>query len=540
MKILVAEDDQVSRRLLEITLHGWGHEVVVTGDGAQAWAALQEENAPELAILDWMMPFMDGVDVCRRVRETAGMKSIYLILLTAKGEIDELVAGLAAGANDYIAKPYHPEELRARVQSGVRMVELQQAMRADLAVRKSAEAALLKSEEKLRQSQKLEVVGQLAGGIAHDFNNLLTAITGYSHLSLRNLGPADPMRPNLEEIKKAGDRAASLTRQLLAFSRKQILQPKVLNLNSLITDLGKMLRRLIPADIEFVTVLRPEAAPIYADPGQIEQVLMNLVVNARDAMPLGGKITIETANVELDNEFARNYDSIKPGPHVMLSVSDIGCGMSPETQEHIFEPFFTTKEVGKGTGLGLSTVYGIVKQSGGSIWVTSELGLGTTLKIFLPQYAKQSEPVTVMSKPSELPSGSETILLVEDESMVRLLVRSILEESGYDVLEATRGTEELRFCEDYKDPIHLMITDLVMPQMGGRELARAVEKLRPEIPVLYVSGYTDDVTTHNDLLDPSTSFLEKPFTPEVLSTRIRNLLDTNKSRPHPAAGTITR
>jgi two-component system cell cycle sensor histidine kinase/response regulator CckA len=531
MKILVAEDERISRRILEATLRGWGHEVVATSDGAQAWAALQLEDAPQLAILDWMMPFMDGVDVCRRVRESAGMKSIYLILLTAKGEINELVAGMAAGANDYIAKPFHPEELRARVQAGIRMVELQQALTADLAVRKSTEEALLKSEEKLRQSQKLEAVGQLAGGIAHDFNNLLTAITGYSHLSLRNLDPADPMRPNLEEIKKAGERAAALTRQLLAFSRRQILQPKVLNLNSLITDLGKMLCRLIPEDIEFVTVLRPEAAPIYADPGQIEQVLMNLVVNARDAMPSGGKITIETANVDLDAAFAANYDSVKPGPNVMLSISDIGCGMSPETQEHIFEPFFTTREVGKGTGLGLSTVYGIVKQSGGSIWATSELGLGTTFKIFLPQYMTQSEPASAMSTPSELPSGSKTILLVEDERMVRTLVRNILEESGYYVLEATRGTEALRFCEDYKDPIHLMITDLVMPQMGGRELARAVEKLRPEIPVLYMSGYTDDVIMQNDLFDPSASFLEKPFTLEALSTKVRKILTSNKSVP---------
>jgi two-component system, cell cycle sensor histidine kinase and response regulator CckA len=380
-------------------------------------------------------------------------------------------------------------------------------------------------EEQFRQSQKLEAVGQLAGGIAHDFNNLLTVITGYGDLILNRLSGHDPLRPKVEEIRKAAERATSLTSQLLAFSRKQTLQPVVLDLNSLVTDVSKMLRRLIGEDIEFITLLRPEAGRVNADPGQLEQVLMNLVVNARDAMPQGGKIIIETAKVESDRAYADLHVGVQPGKYVMLAVSDTGTGMDEETQAHIFEPFFTTKEVGKGTGLGLSTVYGIVKQSEGHIWVDSELGKGTTFKIYLPLVEEEGDGHKRAAEPAALPRGTETLLLVEDEAMVRALTCTILEEYGYRVLEAANGEEALRICEQHCVDIQLMLTDVVMPLMSGRELANRVKTICPHLCVLYMSGYTDDVIVHHGVLDPGTSFLEKPFTPEALARKVREVLD---------------
>jgi len=525
MKILIAENDPMARRLLAGILTAWGHDVVVTQDGREAWGVLQSANAPQLAILDCVMPEIDVLEVCRRARQTKATESVYLILLTARGDRANIVAGLEAGANDYLAKPLNFDELRARLQVGERVVEMQHAMAADLAERKRAEEALRQSEEQLRQVQKLEAVGQLAGGIAHDFNNLLTVINGYTEIALMTLPANDPMRRSVKEIKKAGDRAAALTRQLLAFSRKQILQPKILDLNSLVTDMGKLLRRLIPESVEFITLLRPEIGQINADPGQVEQVLMNLVVNARDAMPQGGKIIIETANVEIDEEFAARYASISAGAYVMLSVSDTGCGIDVETQKHIFEPFFTTKEVDKGTGLGLATVYGIVKQSGGSIWVDSEVGVGSTFKVYLPWHRAEREISDGISLPIVEPSGSETILLVEDEETVRGLARHILESSGYKVLEAGLGTEALSICEQYDEPIHALLTDVVMPRMSGPELALALAERQTEIPVLYMSGYTDDAIVNHGVLDPGTHFLEKPFTPDSLLRMIRHVLD---------------
>ena len=510
MRILIAEDEQMSRVLLENSLRGWGHEVVSVSDGAQAWELLQQEDAPQLAILDWGMPVMDGVEVCRKARETAATQSVYIVLLTGRGKKENLVEGLAAGANDYLTKPFDRAELQARVQAGCRMVEMRLAMMAELAERKraeevlriseqrfrslienssdaiclfkmdgdvsyaspstpqvlgfmpeefvglnaldiihpddrafvkqrlkmslkqprigipaqarvrhkdgswrwiegtltnllkepsvgafvnnyrditkrkQAEAALQESEEQLRLSQKLEAVGRLAGGIAHDFNNLLTVINGYSVLLLRKIED-DQQRQKVEEIHKAGERASSLTRQLLAFSRKQVLQPKILDLNAVVTNVSTMLQRLIGEDIDLVLSLNVALGKIKADPGQLEQVLMNLVVNARDAMPNGGKVVIETANMQLTEEYATQHASVQPGSYVMLAVSDSGEGMDAETQRRIFEPFFTTKEVGSGTGLGLSTVYGIVKQSEGNIWVYSEPSHGTTFKIYLPR-----------------------------------------------------------------------------------------------------------------------------------------------------------
>jgi PAS domain S-box-containing protein len=377
-------------------------------------------------------------------------------------------------------------------------------------------------EEQLRQSQKMEAVGQLAGGIAHDFNNLLEVIMGYSDLLTEGLPVGDPLRRQAEEIYKAGKRAAGLTRQLLAFSRKQVLQPRVLDLNVIVTDLTKLLRRTIGEHIEFAAKLSPTLARVKADPNQIEQILMNLAVNARDAMPHGGSLRLETANVRVDEKLAQQHTGLRPGDYVLLAVTDTGSGMDLKVQARVFEPFFTTKEKGKGTGLGLATVYGIVKQSEGYISVESAPGQGTTFHIYLPRV---ETPATPAPAPSETPAsttGSETILLVEDEESVRRLARAFLENRGYKVLEARDGAHAVEICEQRDQTIHLMVTDVVMPKMGGRELAQRVAALRPEIRVLFVSGYTGDSLI---LPGPHAAFLEKPFGPSDLIKKVREMLD---------------
>lgn len=381
-------------------------------------------------------------------------------------------------------------------------------------------------EEQFLQAQKMEAVGRLAGGVAHDFNNLLTAIQGYVDLTLMDLRQQDPLRENLEEIRKAADRAAALTRQLLAFSRKQIFSPKVLVLNSVVTDVAKLLQRLIGEDIELRTTLDPGLGRVGADPTQMEQVIVNLALNARDAMPRGGILTIETANAELDEDYARQHLAVTPGSYVMIAVSDTGHGMDRETMSRLFEPFFTTKEKGKGTGLGLAMVYGIVKQSGGNIWVYSEPGRGTTFKIYLPRVEEAEEPLEAPREIAASTKGSETVLFVEDEASVRKLSVRILRSRGYTVLEASNGGEALILCEDQKGPIDLLVSDVVLPQMGGRELAERLAQVRPGMRVLYLSGYTSDAIVHHGILDPGVAFLQKPFTPDELLRKMREVLDT--------------
>jgi len=387
---------------------------------------------------------------------------------------------------------------------------------------------LERTQDQLVQAQKMEAIGRLAGGVAHDFNNLLTAIIGYSEFLLASFDHGDPRRKDVEEIKKAADQAAALTRQLLAFSRKQVLQLQVLDLNAIISNMEKMLRRLIGEDIELVTVLDPALGRVKADPGQIEQVLMNLAVNARDAMPQGGKLTIETMNAYLDEDYARRHVDVQPGPYVMLAVSDTGVGMDAGTQAHLFEPFFTTKQVGQGTGLGLSTVYGIVKQSNGHIWVYSEPGHGTTFKIYLPmveevvELAEERTPVAAISQ-----TGVEAVLLVEDNDDVRDLARRVLLQHGYSVLEARDGEEALLICERHEGPVHLLVTDVVMPGgLSGRQLAERLAALYPGMKVLYMSGYTDNAIVHHGVLGPGMAFLQKPFSPDVLVCKVREVLDT--------------
>ncbi len=379
-------------------------------------------------------------------------------------------------------------------------------------------------EEQLRQSQKMEAIGRLAGGIAHDFNNILTAILGYSDLLLLNLKPREPMYNEIEEIRKAGQRAAALTQQLLAFSRKQILKQVPLNLNTLVNNLKNMLLRIIGEDIELVTVLAPDLGQIKSDWGQVEQVIMNLAVNARDAMTQGGKLVIETANIYLDQTFVRQHPGSTSGFSVMLTVRDTGCGMEPDVLPHIFEPFFTTKELGRGTGLGLSTVYGIVKQSGGYILAESIPGQGSTFKIFFPRIDQAQGPADRQDSSLLPPAESGVILVVEDDSLVRDLVRKILTMSGHLVLEAQNGEEAVRLCRDYEGRIDLLTTDVVMPGMNGPELSRRVLALRPEMKVLFMSGYSDNLFPQYGILYSGKNFIQKPFTPNDLTNKIREIL----------------
>ena len=381
-------------------------------------------------------------------------------------------------------------------------------------------------EEQVRQSQKIEAIGRLAGGVAHDFNNLLTIISGYSDLLLARSGTEDATRGHVTEIKKAADRAASLTRQLLAFSRRQVLAPQVLDLNNVVANIHKMLRRLIGEDIDLVMLPAQDLGQVKVDPGQVEQILLNLVVNARDAMPQGGKIVIETANVALDASYAGGHFPVNAGPYVMLAVSDTGCGMDAEVQSHIFEPFFTTKEQGKGTGLGLAMVYGIVKQSEGYIWVYSEVGQGTAFKIYFPRVDTQPPQQESARIPKEHAGGAETILLVEDESPLRVLVRGLLEGIGYTVLEAHDGEKALLSSKEYNGRIHLLLTDVVMPRMSGPDLAQQLAAFRQDMKVLYMSGYADDAIVQHGVLASNAAYLQKPFTPETLARKVREVLDT--------------
>jgi len=379
-------------------------------------------------------------------------------------------------------------------------------------------------EEQLRQAQKMEAVGRLAGGIAHDFNNMLGVIMGYGALLLRHLPPDESQRHHVLEIQKATERATSLTRQLLAFSRKQVLQPRLLNVNSVVADMEKMLRRVISEDVQLLTVMQAGLDPVKADPGHLEQVLMNLALNARDAMPKGGKLTISTEDVDLHDIHAAERAGVRPGPYVALTVTDTGIGMDSETRARVFEPFFTTKEAGKGTGLGLATAYGIVRQSEGNIAVSSEPGRGTAFRIYLPCVDEPAPPTLHATSQGEIPRGSETILLAEDEEGVRALAREILEGLGYRVLEAASGPAALDCARGHPGSIQLLLTDVVMPRMSGRELARTLTSLRPETRVLYMSGYPDDATLH-DGLEPDFSFLQKPFAPDELARKIRDILD---------------
>ena len=422
-------------------------------------------------------------------------------------------------------------ELEERVLA--RTADLQRAydeLQRQIEVREKTERALVRSEAQLRQSQKLEAIGRLAGGIAHDFNNLLTVILSYSDMLLHDLPPTDPRHAEITQIQRAGVRAADLTRQLLAFSRQQVLDPSNLDVNEILTALSNILTRVVGEDVELRMQLGANLGSVRADRSQIEQVIMNLVVNARDAMPDGGRITIRTEFLELDEELAGSHLEVLPGPYVMMSVSDTGIGMDKETQAQIFEPFFTTKEQGKGTGLGLSTAFGIVKQSGGSIWLYSEPGSGTTFKIYLPRVRNAADAAPDAGTGAELPRGTETILLVEDEEQVRIVAGSILRRAGYTVLQASSPGEAISIADRAADSIDLLVTDVIMPKMNGRQLADRIVTAKPGIKVLFMSGYTDDVILHHGVLDGGVAFLQKPLTRDSLTRRVRQVLDAGPTK----------
>jgi two-component system cell cycle sensor histidine kinase/response regulator CckA len=430
------------------------------------------------------------------------------------------------------SEPVRAHEARFRTRSGkILQVELSaeqiqiQATPCVLAITRDV-TELRSLQQQLRQAQKMEAIGRLAGGVAHDFNNLLAVITGYGEIVRKRLSKQDPLHPKVEQILDAAERAAALTRQLLAFSRQQVLQPRILDLNLVVSDLDRMLRPLIGENVELSMVLDPDLGSVRADPGQLAQIVMNLAVNARDAMPGGGRLTIETSNVDFDPAYTSLHPPARPGAHVMLAVSDTGEGMNAETQSHIFEPFFTTKPIGQGTGLGLSTVYGIVKQSDGYVWVYSEVGVGTTFKIYLPRLdappaASPDERATPLGR------GNETVLLVEDEETLRDLLRETLEGNGYTVLSASDGATALQTADAHAGPIHLIVTDLILPGMNGPRVAETIALTRPEMKVLCMSGYSPEAVARLGVLGRSAGFLGKPFTSEGLLRRVRELLDDN-------------
>ncbi|MBI3507553.1 MAG: response regulator [Proteobacteria bacterium] len=509
LKLLIAEDSEEDSILLLETLKRADFEVDYERvDTAEALNVALDKRTWDIFLADHSMPRLN----VSTALEAVNARGLDLPMIIVSGTIEPSAAlfAMRAGARDFIMK--------------VDLTRLVPAIEREIIEAQNRRDQRMVQQQFLH-SQKMESIGRLAGGVAHDFNNILMAIDGYCHFLLDACPTGDARRGDVEEIRKAGQRATALTRQLLAFSRQQVLQMKVLDLNGLVADVQKMLKRLIGEDVELELALSAGVGRIKADAGQIEQVIMNLVVNARDAMPKGGLITIETADVQLSEEYTRTHPDVKPGPYVMLAVSDTGIGMDTKTLARIFDPFFTTKEQGKGTGLGLSTVYGIIKQSGGSVYVYSEPGHGTAFKIYLPHVTDSGAPVSAAPAPVQSMRGAETILLVEDDASVRRLLLRLLTQNGYMVLQASDPMEAVILCENHPAGVELLITDIVMPQMHGGELARKLLAIRPNMKVIYMSGYTDQAVVQRDLLNVDKNFLQKPVNPEVLAKKVREVLD---------------
>jgi len=518
LRLLHLEDDPIDGELIVTALIEGGIPCQSQRvDTRQAFVAALKEGRMNVILADYSVPGFDGMTALTLARQHCPDVPFLFVSATIGEEL--AIDTMLQGATDYVLKQ-RLGRLVPSVQRALRELD-------DRAERKRVEEALRQSEKQFRQSQKMEAVGRLAGGIAHDFNNLLTVIMGYSQVLLTELGPQHPLRGKIEETLKAGERAATLVRQLLTFSRKQSLDPKILSLNTAVTSLENLLSRLIGEDVKLVSKLDPANGRLRADQAQLEQVLVNLVVNARDAMPKGGTLTIETTQVELTRSPVYCLTPLPPGSYVRLAVSDTGCGMDRKTQSHIFEPFFTTKEEGVGSGLGLSTVFGIVTQCGGAIDVTSRVGHGTRFDLYFPRVESDVIPATPARLSGQSRRGTETILLVEDEPSVRTLIRDELRKLGYRVIEAKNGIEACLLATQQAGLFQLLLTDIVMPGMGGRELAQHLSVINPDLRTLFISGYMDDVGIMAGQEEGTTSFLQKPFTPEVLAGAVRNLLDAN-------------
>ncbi len=515
IRVLLVEDDEEDFLLTQRLLKGHGVTKFELSWARSCDAALEELRQPyAVCLVDYRLGPESGLSFIEKA--IANGFAGPIILLTGQGGHDVDVEAMKAGAADYLVKGQITSQLLERV--------IRHAIE-----RKAAQAALSRSEEQFRQAQKMEAIGSLAGGIAHDLNNLLSVILTYSELLAENLKVGDPTRDDLVAINEAGRRAADLTRQLLAFSRQQVLQPTTTDLNCVFAGIEKMLRRVLGEDVELTSLAAASLDKIMVDPGQMEQVMMNLVVNARDAMPRGGKLTVETTNILLTERDCLEHAGLAPGPHVMLTVADTGTGMDKATQARMFDPFFTTKPVGKGTGLGLSTVFGIVQQSGGVIWASSELGKGTCFKTCFP-VTDDVAPRAV--RPTEPPlhrralRGSETVLVVEDEDPVRALACAILRKYGYHVLEAQSGGDALIVCEQHTSPIDLLLADVVLPRISGPQLAARLLSARPEMRVLYMSGHTG--SSLHDFDFASVAFLQKPITPDMLARQVREVLSPDR------------
>lgn len=506
LRILLVDDDEddyiMTHHLLSEINGGRFHLQWV--DSYDAALEAIASDLYDLYLLDYNLGAQSGLQLLNEALSN-GCKA-PIILLTGQGNDQVDLEAMKAGAADYLVKGQFNAQVLGR------------------SIRYAIERQ--RTAEQILQSQKMESVGRLAGGVAHDFNNLLTAIMGYTQMGMDKLNQDHFICGYLQQIQRAARRAADLTQQLLAFSRLQTIEPKVINLNDLILDLDRMLRRLIGEDIELVVLPAAEMRPIKVDPGQMEQVLVNLAVNARDAMPVGGKLTIQTANVALAADYSRKPREVPPGEYVMLTVSDTGSGMTEEVKDRLFEPFFTTKKRGQGTGLGLASCYGIVKQSGGHIEVGSTLGQGTTFRIYLPCIDEITDALPQSEESGDQSRSVETVLLVEDETLVRGMVTSVLQEQGYKVLTATNGDEALRLDREHAgEEIHLLLTDVVMPSMGGQELSNQLRAIRPNIKVLFTSGYSDDTVVHHGILESGIEFMQKPFSPATLARRVRQVLE---------------
>ena len=524
VRILLVDDDPQALALIDMALADAPFtRTIEIATTAAAGIRRIKDDEHDIYLIDQQLPDGTGVEVIHQAKAVGNGKPFILLTGYGTTALDE--AASREGAADYVEKHMVGAHLERSIRYALRTWQ--------------SGRMLHDREEQLRQAQKMEAIGRLAGGVAHDFNNILTIISGYGALLLRKLGDSNPMRREVEEIQKSAERAAALTRQLLAFSRRQLLNPKLLDLNSVVAGTEKMLRRLIGEDIELQTVFDRAAGRIKADPTQIEQVILNLVVNARDAMPLGGKLTIQVAAVRFDCARELPDGELAPGPYAMLAVTDTGLGMSEEVKAHLFEPFFTTKEKGKGTGLGLATCYGIIKQSAGSIRVYSEPDHGSIFRVYLPCAEDAAEYAPPVPESDVVLQGKETIMVVEDEEGIRDLAAWVLRDAGYTVLEACNGLEGLRLAQEQPTrKIDLVVTDVIMPHMGGKDMADRLRTMLPDTRILFTSGYTDDALAHHGVLNPGVAFLEKPFSPARLACRVRETLDQSQAATHDETDSI--